>query len=149
MPPSSRGSNRSGSRSSKGSTSKSTEADADACDDVPSIAPTWVLPKQFTKEIRQLGLSVGESTRLAQLMEDHRLDRTGPKDHKKLDRGVEELRLAGDRRAIRIYFGRVDNETVLLVAVHAKQKQRDNDRTGKDLAARRLQGFKNGTWGGS
>lgn len=85
---------------------------------------------------------------MAQLMVDFAAGRTGPKDHKRLRDGVEELRLAGDRRAIRLYFGRCDDDDgFVLVAVHIQVKKVDNDRRAVDLAVRRWRDYQAGRWG--
>lgn len=99
--------------------------------------PEWRWPKQVIAEIRKAKLTVDEVTRLTELMSRFRSDRTLPKDHKRLRDGVEELRLFGDRRDFRLYFGRIEGGLVLLL-LHFNAKKKDNDGDAIDLAADRL-----------
>lgn len=97
----------------------------------------WRRPPKVVDEIRKAKLTQDEATRLADLMSRFGSGRTLRKDHKRLRDGVEELRLDGDRRIFRLYFGRIENGLVLL-ALHFKAKKKDNDRDAIDVAADRL-----------
>jgi putative component of toxin-antitoxin plasmid stabilization module len=99
--------------------------------------PEWRRPPKVIGEIKKAKLTSDEATRLADLMARFRSGGTFPKDHKRLRDGVEELRLSGDRRDFRLYFGRVENDLVLLM-LHFKTKKKNNDSDAIDLASNRL-----------
>lgn len=107
---------------------------------------TWRRPVQFTRELKKLGLKVDEATKLTRLMSRFAKGEVLPNDHKVLRDGVEELRMNGDRRIVRLYFSRLDGELVLL-ALHVHVKKKKNDRDAVDLAVERLKRFGRGEWG--
>jgi putative component of toxin-antitoxin plasmid stabilization module len=104
--------------------------------------PEWRWPPRVIGEIKKAKLTMDEATRLTDLMNRFRSDGTFPKDHKRLRDGVEELRLSGDRRDFRLYFGRVENDLVLLM-LHFKAKKKNNDSDAIDLASHRLKRWRN------
>lgn len=103
----------------------------------PEATAHWRRPPQVLNEIKKANLTTDEVTRLADLMGRFASGRTFRKDHKRLRDGVEELRLDGDHRIFRLYFGRIENGMVLLTLhFNSKKKKRDDDAI--DLAADRL-----------
>ena len=106
----------------------------------------WRLPHQFKRELSKLGLDRVEAATVSKVMDRFREGKTQPKDHKVLRDGVEELRIRGNRRIIRLYFGRIDNNLVLL-CLHIHIKKKNNDKDAVDLAVDRLRGYVAGTWG--
>ena len=99
--------------------------------------PHWQRPSKVIDEIKRTNLTPDEATRLANLMDRFASGRTFRKDHCRLRDGVEELRLDGNHRIFRLYFGRIDSGLVLLM-LHFKAKKKDNDRVAIDKAADRL-----------
>jgi putative component of toxin-antitoxin plasmid stabilization module len=102
-----------------------------------SQVPEWITPSKVAAEIKKTHLTRDEAAKLVELMARFREGRTLPRDHKPLRDGVEELRLSGQRRTFRLYFGRLDDGLVLL-ALRFNIKKKQNDRLGVDLAAVRL-----------
>lgn len=106
----------------------------------------WKYPKAVLRELRKMKLIPNEVARMAAVMDRFAKDEAQPKDHKELRDGVEELRISGDRRTIRLYFAKVD-EGLVLLCLHVHFKKKDLDRDAVDLAADRLSSYLDGQWG--
>lgn len=89
------------------------------------------------KEIKKCGFSKRELADLQVLMDRHSAGRTLRHDYKPLRDGVHELRLSGNNRIFRLYFGNADDGLVLL-ALHFAPKKKQKDDDAIDLAVRRL-----------
>lgn len=107
---------------------------------------TWLRPEEFKRELKKLGMLATEAAKLVTVMDRFAKGVCYPNDHKRLRDGVEELRVKGQRRQIRLYFGRVD-EGLVLLCLHVNFKKRQRDGHAIDLAVDRLKRFQRGDWG--
>lgn len=98
----------------------------------------WSVPDKVQHEIDKLKLSPTEKARLRALMRRFAEGSVLPNDHSHLRQGVEELRLDGNHRIFRLYFGR-PGDGLILLALHFQSKKRTRDRRAVDLAVKRLQ----------
>lgn len=106
-----------------------------------AVIPTWRTEAAYLKDMQRLKLSKPEFLRVTTVMTRYAQGRAMPRDHGYLRDGVEELRVSGDRRTFRIYFGRVEGGLVLLcLNFTSKKKQRDD--VAIDLAAQRLKRYR-------
>lgn len=92
------------------------------------------------KEVKKLKLSKLETVRVTAVMARYAQGREMRQDHTALRDGVEELRVDGDHRTFRVYFGRVDDGLVLL-CLHFKSKKKQRDDVAINLAALRLKKY--------
>lgn len=106
----------------------------------------WHRPTQFSRELRKLGLQTTELAKVAVVMDRFAKGKAMANDHKVLRDGVEELRIDGHRRIVRLYFARIGGGLVLL-CLHVQIKKKDLDRDAVSLAVTRLAKYKAGEWG--
>jgi len=104
------------------------------------VTLAWRTQAAYLKEVTKLKLSVGESERVTAVMTRYARGRAMPGDHKLLRDGVEELKVSGDHRTFRVYFGRVEGGLVLL-CLHFKSKKKQRDDEAIDLSALRLKKY--------
>lgn len=105
----------------------------------------WQRPTQVLKELRKLGLNAHEATRLAKVMDRVRRGEALPRETKYLRDGVWEIKFTAVKREIRLYYGKLEDDLVLL-ALHCHAKKKDLDKDAVDLAAERLRKHADGTW---
>lgn len=99
-------------------------------------AYTWEDDHRAVRDIRKARLTLNEVARLESVRKAFARGEAGVLDHKVLRKGIEELRVDGENRILRLYFGRRE-ETSVLVAVHVQVKKKNNDRAAVDLAITR------------
>ena len=102
----------------------------------------WIRLPAFVKELKKLtSHNSADVAKIVVTMKTFSEGRAMPKDHKKLDGGLEELRVSVSRGTVRLYFGRIRKEHVL-VALHVHTKKRSKDRAAEATARARLKAYR-------
>ena len=97
--------------------------------------------KEVQRDIRKCRLTPEELSRIEGVMGMFVTGGLGVRDHDELPgRTIEELRISGDHRIIRVYFGR-DDGALELLAVHVQIKKKNRDNTALNLAEKRWKAY--------